>query len=111
VARTAANKLYENDSPGAKVTASFGIEFARKALGYGCVHMLKLFPDTELAIDQIVVAALKSSYTPTPPQMDSGRVLQPEPDSSSPNGNQQLPQKRSTANRRVNRSKVKKGSK
>jgi hypothetical protein len=61
-ARTAQNNLYTNDSAGAKVTAGFGIEFARMALGRGCVHMLCLFPDTELAIDQIVVTALKSAY-------------------------------------------------
>jgi hypothetical protein len=64
VARTAANRLYENDSAGAKVTAAFGIEFARKAFGYGCVHMLNLFPDTELAIDRIVADALRSTYIP-----------------------------------------------
>ena len=39
-----------------------GIEFARMALGRGCVQLLCLFPDTELAIDQIVVTALKSAY-------------------------------------------------
>lgn len=54
--------IYTNDSAGAMVTAGFGIEFARMALGRGCVHMLCLFPDTELAIDQIVVTALKSAY-------------------------------------------------
>jgi hypothetical protein len=63
-ARTAANALYANDSAGAKVTAAFGIEFARKALGYGCVHMFRLFHDTELAIDQVVVAGLKEAYIP-----------------------------------------------
>lgn len=61
--RTNDNSLYSNDSAGAKVTAAFGIEFARKTLGRGCVHMLNLFPDTELAIDQIVVTALKAQYS------------------------------------------------
>ena len=61
-ARTAQNNLYTNDSAGAMVTAGFGTEFARMALGRGCIHMLCLFPDTELAIDQIVVTALKSAY-------------------------------------------------
>ena len=63
--RTLDNSLYTNDSAGAKVTAGFGIEFARKALGRGCVHMLYLFPDTELAIDQIISTALKTAYFPT----------------------------------------------
>ncbi|UQR64268.1 hypothetical protein LRP30_02805 [Bradyrhizobium sp. C-145] len=62
--RTAQNDLYANDSAGAKVTAGFGIEFARKALGRGCVHMLYLFPDTELSIDEIVATALKTTYAP-----------------------------------------------
>jgi hypothetical protein len=63
--RTLDNSLYTNDSAGAKVTAGFGIEFARKAFGRGCVHMLYLFPDTELAIDQIISTALKTAYSPT----------------------------------------------
>jgi hypothetical protein len=63
-ARTAANNLYANDSAGARATAGFGIEFARKALGRGCIHMLCLFPDTEAAIDPIIAGALKSQYSP-----------------------------------------------
>jgi hypothetical protein len=63
-ARTASNDLYATESPGAKVTAAFGIEFARMALGRGCIHIIRLFPETELTLDQIVATALKSAYAP-----------------------------------------------
>lgn len=69
--RTAQNDLYANDSAGAQVTAGFGIEFARKALGRGCVHMLYLFPDTELSMDQIVAGALKRTYGSVKPATTS----------------------------------------
>lgn len=63
--RTEANRLYERDSPAALAVAGFSVEFARKALGTGCVRMLSLFPDVEMAFNPIVLTAIKSQYTPT----------------------------------------------
>ena len=60
--RTEVNRIYAQDSAAAKVSAGFSIEFARKALGVGCVHMLSLFPDAELAFDPVLVSGLKLNY-------------------------------------------------
>jgi hypothetical protein len=64
--RTEANKVYEQGSTYPKAIAGFAAEFGYKALGVGCLRMLELFPDTELAFDPAVLAAFKKEYTPTP---------------------------------------------
>jgi hypothetical protein len=61
--RTEQNKLYEPGSAAAKGTAALATEFARKALGSACLHMISLFPETELALDPVVLSALRSDYT------------------------------------------------
>jgi Family of unknown function (DUF5677) len=62
--RTEVNRMYERNSPGAKVVVGFATEFARKALGVGFLRMLSLFPDAELAFDPVVLSAIKVEYTP-----------------------------------------------
>ena len=64
--RTQANNAYEQGSTYAKVVAGFSAEFGYKALGVGCLRMLELFPDTELAFEPAVLTAFKKEYTPTP---------------------------------------------
>jgi hypothetical protein len=61
--RTEANKVYEQGASYPKVIVGFAAEFAYKALGVGCLRMFQLFPDTELAFDPTVLAALKKEYT------------------------------------------------
>ena len=60
--RTEQNRLYEEHSPYAKVVAGFATSFARMALGFGCMHMVSLFPYIEAAFDPHVFAALKAEY-------------------------------------------------
>jgi Family of unknown function (DUF5677) len=62
--RTEINRMYERNSPGAKVVAGFATEFARSALGVGALRMLSLFPDVELAFDPVVLSAIKAEYAP-----------------------------------------------
>ena len=64
--RTEENRLYEKDSPYAKMTAAFGLAWARLALGFGCMHMLTLFPRIEAEFNPFVLTALKKEYTPEP---------------------------------------------
>jgi hypothetical protein len=63
--RTEANSVYQQDSPAAKVSAGFATEFARKALGFGCLHMITLFPYIEARFDAAIFAALKAEYIPS----------------------------------------------
>jgi hypothetical protein len=60
--RTAENELYKNDSAGSRVIAAVSLSFARRALGASALHMIELFPDIELNLDQIVFSALKTEY-------------------------------------------------
>lgn len=60
--RTAENELYKDDSAGSRVVAAFSLSFARRALGTSALHMVELFPDIELRIDQIIFSALKAEY-------------------------------------------------
>jgi hypothetical protein len=60
--RTELNSVYQQDSPAAKVAAGFATEFARKALGLGCMHMIALFPYVEAKFDPAILAALKLEY-------------------------------------------------
>jgi hypothetical protein len=60
--RTLDNDMYAPNSLGSKMVAGLPIQFARKALGVSCLHILSLFPRTELAIDRTVLTALKSEY-------------------------------------------------
>jgi hypothetical protein len=60
--RTEANELYKTDSTGAKVVAAFATSFARRALGTGCLHMISLFPDTEMVVNPTILTALRTEY-------------------------------------------------
>jgi hypothetical protein len=60
--RTEVNRLYEQDSSGAKVVAAFATEFARKALGVASVRMIELFPDIEFAFDPVILSAIGAEY-------------------------------------------------
>jgi hypothetical protein len=62
--RTELNSLYQQNNPATKVAAGFATEFARKALGFGCLHVVALFPYIEEKFDPYIFAALKSEYTP-----------------------------------------------
>ncbi|TMI99818.1 MAG: hypothetical protein E6G97_21310 [Alphaproteobacteria bacterium] len=72
--RTMMNQLYEQESASAMVIAAFATEFARKALGRGCVHMISLFPYIEATLDQLVFSSLTSDYgQQETPQMSAAR--------------------------------------
>jgi len=60
--RTEHNQVYAQGSVYPKVVAGFTTELATKALGMGCVRMLDLFPDTELALDPAVALAFRKTY-------------------------------------------------
>jgi len=62
--RTEHNQVYAEGSDYPQVVASFAIEMATKALGVGCLRMIELFPDTELAFDAAVILAFKKAYNP-----------------------------------------------
>lgn len=64
--RTEFNKVYEQGATYPKVVVGFAAEFGCKALGVACLKMFELFPDTELAFDATVLAALKKEYAPSP---------------------------------------------
>lgn len=61
--RTELNAIYEQNSLSAKVSAGFATEFGRKALGYGCLHMITLFPHVEAKFNADILAALRAEYT------------------------------------------------
>jgi hypothetical protein len=63
--RTETNKIYEQDSASAMVTAGFATEFAGNALGRGCLHMISLFPYIEATLDELVFLSLKTCYSPS----------------------------------------------
>ena len=60
--RTEANRLYEQDSGSAEVTAAFATEFARKALGRACVHMIELFPYIGAAMNPLALDSMQAEY-------------------------------------------------
>lgn len=66
--RTEMNRLYEQGSTSAMVVAAFATEFARNALGRGCLHMISLFPYIEATLDELVFLSLKSDYAPSQQQ-------------------------------------------
>lgn len=62
--RTIENKLYEPDSAYAKFVAGFSLEFARKALGFGILRMVGLFPYVGTSLDPIILTGLRQQYHP-----------------------------------------------
>lgn len=61
--RTEKNQLYAPKSAASRATAGFAVEFATKALGVGCLHMLGLFPYVEATMNPLVLSVLKKDYT------------------------------------------------
>lgn len=60
--RTEINRVYEGDSPYAKMVAGYSLTFAGRALGFGFLHAIKLFPFIESSFDPTVLAALRTEY-------------------------------------------------
>jgi hypothetical protein len=62
--RTETNKIYTANSGGSHVVAGFATEFAKKALGVGCLHMARLFPYVEATFDALIFSSIRSQYEP-----------------------------------------------
>jgi hypothetical protein len=62
--RTEENRIYSANSGGSRVVAGFATEFAKKALGVGCLHMARLFPYVEATFDPLIFSSIRSQYEP-----------------------------------------------
>jgi hypothetical protein len=60
--RTEKNRVYSPNSGASQVVAGFAIEFASKAFGLGCLHMLELFPYVEATFDPLIISSLRNDY-------------------------------------------------
>jgi len=63
--RTEKNRVYTKDSGASQAVAGFSLEFASKAFGLGCLHMLALFPYVEATFDPLIIGSLRADYKPT----------------------------------------------
>jgi hypothetical protein len=62
--RTEQNRIYSAKSGGPHAVAAFAVEFAKKALGVGCLHMAGLFPYVEATFDPLIFSSIRSQYKP-----------------------------------------------